>query len=307
MPDMDEVHSGKNFYLDHPHAMTGFFLKGSNSLEWGTKNRLARIFNPKSGKTVMLAVDHGYFQGPTTGLERIDVTIPPLVPYSDALMITRGALRTCIAPEMAKPVVLRSSGGSSILKELSNELVAVDVEDAIRINATAMAVQVYIGGPHEHESIGNLIKVVDAGNRFGIPTLGVTGVGQELGRDAKYLGLATRICAEMGAHFVKTYFCQKNFDQVVAGCPVPVVIAGGKKLPEREALDLAYQAIDQGAAGIDMGRNIFQCDAPIAMIQAVRAVVHEKATSDKAFDQFQELREEFRKTREVTETAQSIG
>jgi len=307
MPDMDEVHSGKNFYLDQPQASAGFFLKGSNSLEWGTKNRLARIFNPATGKTVMLAVDHGYFQGPTTGLERIDVAIPPLVPYCDALMITRGALRTCIPPDMAKPVVLRSSGGSSILKELSNELVAVDVEDAIRVNASAMAVQVYIGGPHEHESIGNLVKVVDAGNRFGIPTLGVTGVGRELVRDATYLGLATRICAEMGVHFVKTYFCEKNFEQVAAGCPVPLVIAGGKKLPEREALNMAYQAVDQGAAGVDMGRNIFQGDAPIAMLQAVRAVVHEKATPDKAFQQFQELREEFRKAGEAAETALSTG
>jgi putative autoinducer-2 (AI-2) aldolase len=185
---------------------------------------------------------------------------------------------------MSKPVVLRSSGGQSVLKELSNELVAVDIEDAVRVNASALAVQVYIGGEHEHQSIGNLVKVVDAGNRHGIPTLGVTGVGKELVRDAKYLGLATRICAEMGAHVVKTYYCETGFARVAAACPVPIVIAGGKKLVELDALKMAYQAIQDGAAGVDMGRNIFQCEAPLAMIQAVRAVVHDHERPDKAYD-----------------------
>jgi len=291
MADLDEIQDGKNYHLDKPHQGSFFYLKGSNSLDWGMKNRLARIFNPASGKTVMLAVDHGYFQGPTTGLERIDVTIVPLVPLADALMITRGALRTSIPPETPKPVVLRSTGGQSILKELSNELIAVDIEDAVRLNASALAVQVYIGGPHEHETIGNLTKVVDAGNRHGIPTLGVTGVGKELARDAKYLGLATRICAELGAHFVKTYYCEKGFSRVAAACPVPLVIAGGKKLPELDALKMAYQAISEGAAGVDMGRNIFQCEAPAAMIQAVRAVVHEGETPEKAFDLYQSVKE----------------
>ena len=291
MPDIDDASDGKNYYLETPQQASAFFLKGSNSLDWGMKNRLARIFNPASGKTVMLAVDHGYFQGPTTGLERIDISIVPLVPYADALMITRGALRASIPPEISKPVVLRTTGGQSILKELSNELVAVDVEDAVRVNASAMAVQVYIGGQHEHQSIGNLVKIVDAGNRHGIPTLGVTGVGKELVRDAKYLGLATRICAEMGAHFVKTYYCEKGFARVAAACPVPVVIAGGKKLPELDALQMAYEAIDQGASGVDMGRNIFQCEAPIAMIQAVRAVVHENERPEKAYELFLSLKE----------------
>jgi 3-hydroxy-5-phosphonooxypentane-2,4-dione thiolase len=186
--------------------------------------------------------------------------------------------------------VLRSSGGQSILKELSNELVAVDIDDAIRLNASALAVQVYIGGVHEHESIGNLVKVVDSGNRYGVPTMAVTGVGKDLVRDAKYLGLATRICAEMGAHFVKTYFCEKGFCRVAAGCPVPLVIAGGKKLPELEALQMAWQAVNEGAAGVDMGRNIFQCDAPQAMIQAVRAVVHGDETPAKAFDLYLSLK-----------------
>jgi len=240
----------------------------------------------------MLAVDHGYFQGPTTGLERIDISVVPLVPYADALMITRGALRTSVPAEISKPVVLRSSGGQSILKELSNELLAVDVEDALRLNAAAMAVQVYVGGIHEHETLGNLVRAVDAGNRYGMPTLAVTGVGKELVRDAKYLGLATRICAALGAHFVKTYFCETGFARVTAACPVPVVIAGGKKLPERDALKMAYEAIDQGAAGVDMGRNIFQCDAPLAMIQAVRAVVHDGEPPAKAYDLYLSLKSE---------------
>lgn len=292
MPDIENVQDGKNYHIGVPAPANAFFLKGSNSLDWGMKNRLARIFNPATGKTVMLAVDHGYFQGPTTGLERIDLSIVPLVPFADALMITRGALRTSIPPEISKPVVLRASGGQSILKELSNELVAVDIEDVARINASAMAVQVYVGGEHEHQSIGNLVKIVDAGNRHGIPTLAVTGVGQELVRDAKYLGLATRICAEMGAHFVKTYYCEKHFARVVAGCPVPLLIAGGKKLPEIDALEMAYHAIDQGAAGVDMGRNVFQCAAPIAMIQAVRAVVHQQERPHQAFALYQSLKNE---------------
>jgi len=290
MPDVHDMQDGKDYHIGVPMRSNAFFLKGSNSLEWGMKNRLARIFNPATGKTVMLAVDHGYFQGPTTGLERIDIAIVPLVPHADALMITRGALRTCIPAETSKPVVLRSSGGQSILKELSNELVAVDVEDAVRLNASAMAVQVYVGGVHEHQSIGNLVKVIDAGMKTGIPTLAVTGVGKELVRDAKYLGLATRICAEMGAQMVKTYYCDKGFARVASACPVPLVIAGGKKLPELDALRMAYEAIDQGAAGVDMGRNIFQCEAPISMIQAVRAVVHDREKPDKAYELYLSLK-----------------
>jgi 3-hydroxy-5-phosphonooxypentane-2,4-dione thiolase len=284
MPDLDSFEDGKNYFLSTPQRNHPSPIKGSNSLDWGMKNRLARIFSPTDCRTVMLAIDHGYFQGPTTGLERIDVTIVPLIEYADALMVTRGSLRSTIPAEISRPVVLRSSGGQSILKELSNELVAVDIDDAIRLNASAMAVQVYIGGVHEHESIGNLCKVADEGNRYGIPTMAVTGVGKDLVRDAKYLGLATRICAEMGAHFVKTYFCEKGFARVAAGCPVPLVIAGGKKLPELDALKMAWQAVQEGAAGVDMGRNIFQCDSPPAMIQAVRAVVHDDETPEKAYD-----------------------
>jgi len=294
MADNDNLQDGKNYYHEIPPVCPQFGLKGCSSLDWGMKNRLARIFDPNDGHTLMLAIDHGYFQGPTTGLERIDVVIPPLIPYADAVMLTRGALRSSISAEMQRAIVLRCTGGQSILKELSNELVAVDIDDALRLNASALAVQVYIGGVHEHESIGNLAKVSNEGNRYGIPTLAVTGVGKELTRDARYLGLATRICAEMGAHFVKTYYCEKDFERVAAGCPVPLVIAGGKKLPEPDALAMAQRAIQEGAAGVDMGRNIFQCDDPVAMIQAVRSVVHGGETASHAHELYLSLRDERR-------------
>ena len=289
MPGIDDSTKEKTFYTDVPQTSESFFLKGSNSLDWGMKNRLGRIFNPVSGKTVMLAFDHGYFQGPTTGLERIDVNILPLTPYADTLMLTRGVLRTMIPPETQKPIVLRVSGGTSILKELSNENLAVDIEDAIRLNVAAMAVQVFIGGEFERQSIINMTKMVDMGTRYGIPTLAVTAVGKEMARDAKYFRLATRICAELGAHYVKSYFIPEGFETVTSACPVPIVIAGGKKMPEPDALAMAYNATQQGAAGVDMGRNIFQADSPIAMLQAVRAVVHEGETPDKAHQLYLDL------------------
>lgn len=282
MPEADNSVKKKDYFLDIPQKNDSFFLKGSNCYDWGMKNRLSRIFNPKSGKTVMLAFDHGYFQGPTTGLERLDVTIKPLSPYADALMCTRGALRSIINPETQNSVVMRASGGPSILKDLSNEQIAVDIDDALRMNVSAMAVQVFVGGEHETQSIHNLTRLIDAGNRYGVPVLGVTAVGKELTRDARYIGLATRIIAELGAAFVKTYFVD-DFETVVAACPVPVVIAGGKKLAELDALKMAHGAIQAGAAGVDMGRNIFQSDHPIAMIQAVRKVVHEGMSADHAF------------------------
>ena len=289
MPGIDTSTKEKQFYEDIPQKSECFFLKGSNSLDWGMKNRLGRIFNPVSGKTVMLAIDHGYFQGPTTGLERIDVNILPMEPYADTLMCTRGILRSIIPPETQKPIVLRVSGGTSILKELSNEKLAVDIEDAIRLNVCAMAVQVFIGGEYERQSIINMTNMVDVGTRYGIPTMAVTAVGKDMARDVKYFRLATRICAELGAHYIKSYYIPEGFETVTAACPVPIVIAGGKKQPELDALEMAYQAIQQGAAGVDMGRNIFQAGSPIAMIQAVRAVVHEGETSKKAFELYNEL------------------
>ncbi len=292
MPEADATET-KQFHPDVPQDNHAFFVKGAGAYDWGMQNRLARIFRPESGHTVMLAIDHGYFQGPTTGLERVDINILPLVPYADALMLTRGILRAVVPPTIQQGFVVRASGGPSILKELSNEQIAMDVEDAVRLGACAMAVQVFIGGEYETQSVTNMTRLVDAGLRHGIPVLGVTAVGKELVRDARYLGLATRICAELGAQVVKTYYCEEGFDKVTAGCPVPVVMAGGKKLPEREALVMAYRAIDGGAAGVDMGRNIFQGESPVAMVQAVRKVVHEGLTPEQAYDVYQTLRGEF--------------
>ncbi|MBN2038251.1 MAG: 3-hydroxy-5-phosphonooxypentane-2,4-dione thiolase [Chitinispirillaceae bacterium] len=290
MPEADVSKKEKKFYADVPQKNELFFLKGSNNYDWGMKNRLARIFNPVSGRTVMLAFDHGYFQGPTTGLERIDVTILPLARQADALMLTRGILRTVIPPSTQKAVVMRASGGPSILKELSNEQIAVDMEDAVRMNVSAVAVQVYIGGEYETQTVNNLTRLVDAGMRAGVPVLGVTAVGKDLVRDAQYIRLAARICAELGAAFVKTYYVQENFDTVTSSCPVPIVIAGGKKLPEQDALAMAYNALEQGALGVDMGRNIFQSDVPEAMLQAVRMVVHEGMKPKHAFELYQTLK-----------------
>ena len=288
MPEADG--DGKNFYADVPAPSQGFFLKGSGSLDWGMSNRLARVFRPDTGRTVMLAIDHGYFQGPTTGLERVDLGILPLVPLADALMVTRGMLRSVVPPTIQQGLVIRASGGPSILKELSNEQLAIDVDDAVRLGASALAVQVFIGGEFETQTVHNMTRLVDEGYRRGIPVLGVTAVGKELTRDARYLGLATRICAELGAQVVKTYFCEDGFEKVVAGCPVPIVMAGGKKLPELEALTMARRAIDAGAAGVDMGRNIFQSDAPSAMMQAVRSVVHDGLAPADAFEVYRSRR-----------------
>ena len=290
MPDVDEMKEGKKYYSDVPQKTEGFFLKGSNSLDWGMKNRLARIFNPETGRTVMLAVDHGYFQGPTTGLERIDISILPLVPYADTLMLTRGILRSIVPPSTTKSIVLRVSGGTSILSELSNEEIAVGIEESIRLNVCAMAVQVFIGGEYEKQSIINMTRMVDMGSRYGIPTLAVTAVGTDMARDARYFRLATRICAELGAQYVKSYYIEEGFETVTASCPVPIVMAGGKKIPELDALKMAYNAIQQGASGVDMGRNIFQSDSPVAMLQAVRAVVHDNETPEKALDLYSTLK-----------------
>ena len=269
-----------------PARAEPYRLKGSAGLDWGMQNRLARVFRPATGRTVMLAIDHGYFQGPTTGLERVDLSIVPLLGHADALMTTRGMVRSTIPPASGVPVVLRASGGPSILNEMSNEQIAVSMEDAARINASAVAVQVFIGGEFETQTVHNMTRLVDESQRYGIPVLAVTAVGKELTRDARYLRLATRICAELGAHVVKTYHCAEDFDTVTAACPVPVVMAGGKKLPELDALTMAYRAVEDGAAGVDMGRNIFQSDDPVAMIRAIGAVVHESAKPQAAYDQF---------------------
>jgi putative autoinducer-2 (AI-2) aldolase len=290
MADLDNLKDTKDYHFDIPARNDAFFLKGAGALGWGMQNRLGRIFNAKSGRTVMLAIDHGYFLGPTSGLERVDVNIVPLLPYADALMLTRGILRANIPPTFAHGVVMRASGGPSIRRELSNELLAVDIEDALRMNVCAMAVQVYVGAEYETQTVTNMTRMVDMGNRYGMPTLGVTAVGKDMVRDAQYFRLATRMCAELGAQFVKTYYVEKDFETVTASCPVPIVIAGGKKLAEDKALEFAYAAIQQGAAGVDMGRNVFQSEHPVAMIKAVRAVVHDGIKPKDAFDLYNTLK-----------------
>src|SRR6478752_3796436 len=289
MPEADK--EGERYQANKPQAAPGFFLKGCHQLDWGMKNRLARTFNPASGRTVMLAIDHGYFQGPTAGLERIDLSIVPLLPQCDALFCTRGILRSVIPADCTKPICLRASGGPSILREeLSDEQIALDMDDAVRLNAVGVGFQVFIAGAHETRSVHNMTRLVDAGLRVGMPVMGVTAVGKTMVRDAKYFRLACRMIAELGAQYVKTYYVDDGFETVTASCPVPIVMAGGKKLPELEALTMAYNAVQQGAAGVDMGRNIFQSDAPQAMITAVAAVVHQNLKPNEAYDLFRSLK-----------------
>ena len=257
-------------------------------MDWGMRNRLSRIIKPDTNRTVMLAVDHGYFLGPTNKLEDARKTIEPLLPYADALMLTRGILRTSVTPDADIPVVLRVSGGSSIIgKDLSNEGITTSMEEAVRLNVSAVALSIFVGSDFEHQTLLNLATLVDQAQPYGIPVLAVTAVGKELGkRDARFLSLSCRIAAELGASYVKTYYCEE-FDKVVESCPIPIVIAGGPKLEtELDALEMAHDAVEIGAAGVDMGRNIWQSPHPVAMIKAVRAVVHEKKTPEEAHDIF---------------------
>lgn len=289
MADKDGNIDAKQYHTDIPQENHGFPVKGASGLDWGMRHRLARIFDPSDGRTVMLAFDHGYFQGPTQGLERVDLNIVPLAPQADALMATRGILRSVISAASRNALVVRASGGPSILKELSDERIAMDMEDAARIDASAVAVQVFVGGEHETQSVHNMTQLVDQGLRVGIPVLGVTAVGTELTRDARYLGLATRMIAELGAQMVKTYYCEEDFDKVTAACPVPVIMAGGKKQTALEALTMAHRAMAGGAAGVDMGRNIFQRTAPVAMMSAVRSLVHDNASAEDAYTLYRDL------------------
>ena len=257
-------------------------------MDWGMKNRISKIINPKDGHTVMLAVDHGYFMGPTTGLENIKNMTDPLIKYADTLMLTRGALRNYIDPKTKIPIVLRVSGGTSILNEnnLLHEGIIVDIEDAIRLNVSGIAFSILVGQSFERDTILGMTGYIDECERYGIPVLAVTAVGKGLGKDAKYLSLASRMAAELGAHIVKTYYC-KDFERVVDTCPVPIVIAGGKKMPEQEALQMAYDALQAGAIGVDMGRNVFQSSDPVSMIKAINAIIHNKYTPKEAFDVFE--------------------
>jgi 3-hydroxy-5-phosphonooxypentane-2,4-dione thiolase len=304
----------KEFYTHLPQEAPGFFLKGSHQYDWGLKNRLSRVFNPKDGRTVMLAFDHGYFQGPTTGLERVDQTILPLEPYADCLMLTRGIQRSIIPASTTKAIALRASGGTSMVspmeewegeigdkkfklqrpgfEPLSNESTALTIEEAIRLNASILAVQVFIGSAYERQSLKNMTDLIDAASRYGIGVMGVVAVGRAMARNAQYFRLATRIMAELGANVVKCYYTEEGFDTITSCCPVPIVIAGGKKLPELDALKMCYNAINEGANGVDMGRNIFQSDAPVAMMRAVRGVVHENLKPQEGYDLYQTLKSE---------------
>lgn len=289
MADLDDLREGCNFGLGEAGTQSTFHVKGAENFAWGLKDRLSRIFNPKTGKSVMLAFDHGFIMGPTSGLERIDLNIVPLIEYADCIMGTRGIIQSTIPANSTKPVCLRADAGTTILTEL-NDNVIIDIEDAIRMNASTVAVMLAIGdAAHEAKTVANLYNMADKASRYNIPVMGITAVGKDMARDARYFGLASRVCAENGAHIVKTYYCE-GFEKVVAACPVPIVIAGGKKLPELEALQLCYDAINCGAAGVDMGRNVFQSEAPAAMIQAVRGVIHDNLTPAQGFEMFNDLK-----------------
>ena len=289
MADLDDLREGKEFGLDKPVEQDGFFMKGCDHNPWGMKDRMSRIFRPDTGRSVMLAFDHGFIMGPTSGVERIDLSILPLAPYADCLMGARGVIKSCIPPTYNKPICLRSDAGTSILTELNHNVV-MDVQNAVALNASAMAIMLGIGDPAtEAKTIATLYNLVDEADKFGIPVMGVTAVGKDMARDARYFGLASRICAENGASIVKTYYTE-GFENVVACCPVPIVIAGGKKLPELEALELCYKAIQCGAAGVDMGRNVFQSEDPVAMIQAVGGVVPDGLKPEEAFEKFNDLK-----------------
>lgn len=283
MADASGNEIAKNYHLDTPANKDGFHVKGMNHVDWGMQNRLSRLFNPASGNTVMLAFDHGYIMGSTAGLERLDIVVPKLANDVDCLMGTRGAIRACVPPHFTNAVALRASAGSTVASDdVTHEVIGVCMEDAIRINASCVAVQTFIGVPNEEKnSIQNLVQTVDQGYRYGIPTLGVVAVGKQMARDTRFFLLATRVVAELGANIIKTYYCD-DFEKVVSACPVPIVVAGGKKLPEKEALELAYNAISRGANGVDMGRNIFQAEDPSAMIKAVNMIVHKNATVEMA-------------------------
>jgi len=259
-------------------------------MDWGLQNRIAQIIKPTDNRALMLAVDHGYFLGPTEKLEVPRKAIAPLLKYCDSLMLTRGVQRTSVNPKFPTPIVLRVSGGSSIIgADLSNEEITVSIKDAIRLNACALAMSIFVGSKYEKQTIVNLGKLVSEAEEFGIPVLAVTAVGKEIGqKDARYLSLACRIAAEQGAHIVKTYYCE-NFEKVVESCPVPIIIAGGKKIPERNALELAYNSIKSGAVGVDMGRNIWQSDNPVPMIRAVRSIVHGNSNVNDAFMLYEKL------------------
>lgn len=288
MADKDGNIIAKDYGIGIKPPTQHFHVKGHENAGWGMKARLSQIF-AADGRTIMLAFDHGYIMGSTAGLERLDLVIPPLMDHADCLMATRGALRTCIPADNRKAIALRCSADSSVLKDdMSMGVIGTDIEEALRMNASCMAVQCFIGSAAEIASLHNLSYYINKGERYGIPVLGVVAVGKEMERTTRYFALATRLLAEQGAHIIKTYYCE-NFEQITAACPVPIVIAGGKKVPEPEALDMAYRAVNEGAAGVDMGRNVLQAECPSAMLQAIRMVVHENVKPEAAYKAYQTL------------------
>lgn len=291
MADLDDIRDGKNFGLGVPPPNQNFYIKGHDHVGWGLKNRLSNMFNKKSGRSVMLAFDHGFLMGPTSGLERVDLNILPLAPYVDVMMGCKGMIRSTLPPECDTPIALRADAGTTILTEM-NDNVVMDLNEALAMNAQCMAIMLAIGCPkNEASTVRNLYTLADKANKVGMPVMGITAVGKDMVRDARYFALASRVAAENGANIVKTYYTE-GFEEVVACCPVPVVIAGGKKLPELDALELSYKAIQCGAVGVDMGRNIFQSEDPIAMAQAVAGVVHDGLTPAEGFEKFNDLKKQ---------------
>jgi putative autoinducer-2 (AI-2) aldolase len=260
-------------------------------MEWGMKNRLAQLIQP-DGHCFFMPIDHGYFQGPTRKLEKPGETVKPLLPYCDALFVTRGVLRACIDPANTKPIILRVSGGTSMVgKDLAHEALTTSVREAIRLNVAAVGLSIFVGSDYEHETLLNLATLVNECEDYGIPVMAVTAVGKELEkREARYLGLCCRIAAELGARVVKTYWCEE-FEKVVNGCPVPVVMAGGPKCEtELEVYEFVYDGMQRGAIGINLGRNVWQNEHPVAMARALRAIIHEDATAKQAHELFQSLK-----------------
>ncbi len=260
-------------------------------MDWGMKNRLSQVIKP-DGHCFFLPIDHGYFQGPTRCLEKPGETIKPLLPFCDALFVTRGVLRSAVIPIGSKPIILRVSGGTSMVgKDLANEEITTSIEEVIRLNAAAVGISVFIGSDYERQTLLNLAGLVNECERYGIPVMAVTAVGKELEkRDARYLGLSCRIAAELGARIVKTYWC-KDFDKVVDGCPVPVVMAGGPKCKtEREVFDFVYDGMQRGAIGINLGRNVWQSPNPVAVARGLQAIIHENATAEQAEELFNTIK-----------------
>ncbi len=256
------------------------------------KNRLSRLIQV-DGKALFLPVDHGYFQGPTRMLEKPGETIKPLIPYADAIMLTRGVLRNCVDPAIPKPIILRVSGGTTVVGEdLANENLVTSIQEILRLNVMAVSMSVFVGSKYEHESLSNLAKLVDSCEDYGVPVMAVTAVGKELEkREARYLALCCRVAAEIGARVVKTYYCADKFEKVVDGCPVPVVIAGGPKVDtQREVFDFVYDGLQKGAIGVNLGRNIWQTEHPVAAIRAIRAIIHENYAPEEAEDLFEQIK-----------------